>query len=164
MKQALSDVVEALVVLGLVDRLLDEQRGHGGDLGDATRELERALVELVALEDLAHHAEAVGLVGVDRVTGEHELLGLARAELPRVREVLDAAHPEAGPDDVGEDRALGRDDQVARPHQHQARGVHAAVHLGDGDLAQVPPPQRVLEEVVPLLQHEASRRLRASHR
>ena len=106
-------------------------------------------------EDLAHHAEAVGLLDVDRVAGEHELLGLARAELPRVREVLDAAHAEAGAHDVGEDRALGRDDEVARPHQHEAGGVHAAVHLGDGDLAQVPPPQRVLEEVVPLLQHQA---------
>ena len=111
--------------------------------------------QLVRREDLAHHAEAVGLLGVDRVAGEHQLLGLAGAELPRVREVLDAAHAEAGADDVGEDRALGRHDEVARPHQHQPGGVHAAVHLGDGDLAQVPPPQRVLEEVVPLLQVQA---------
>ena len=77
--------------------------------------------QLVGREHLAHHAEPVGLVDVDRVAGEHELLGLAGAELPRVREVLDAAHAEAGADDVGEARVLGADDQVARPHEHEAR-------------------------------------------
>ena len=35
---------------------------------------------------------------------------------------------------------VGGDDQVARPHQHEPGGVHGAVHLGDRDLAQVPPP------------------------
>ena len=98
--------------------------------------------------------EAVRLLDVDRVAGEHELLGLAGPELPRVREVLDAAHAEPGADDVGEACVLGRDDEVARPHEHQPGGVHRAVHLGDGDLAEVAPPQRVLEEVVPLLQHQ----------
>ncbi len=151
----LQRVVEALVVLGLVHRLLDEQGRHGRDLADPARELDRALGQLVGREDLAHHAEPVALLGVDRVAGEHELLGLARTELPRVREVLDAAHPQTRAHDIGEDRALGRDDEVARPHQHEPGRVHRTVHLGDGDLAQVPPPQRVLEEVVPLLQHQA---------
>ena len=71
--------------------------------------------------------ELVRLLGVDGVTGEHELLGLARPELPRVCEVLDAAHAEPGADDVGEAGVVGGDDQVARPHQHQAGGVHRAV-------------------------------------
>ena len=94
-------------------------------------ELERALRELVVGEHLAHHAEAVRLVDVERVTGEHQLLGLARTELPRVREVLDAAHAEPGADDVGEAGVVGGDDEVARPHEHQAGRVHGAVHLGD---------------------------------
>ena len=110
--------------------------------------------ELVVGEHLADHPEAVRLLGVDRVAGEHELLRLAGAELPRVREVLEAAHAEAGAHDVGEARVLRRHDQVARPHEHEARGVHGAVHLGDRDLAQVAPALRVLEEVVPLLEHE----------
>ena len=95
-KQALQRVVEAHVVQRLVHRLLDQQRRHGRELGDAPRELERALGELVGREDLAHHAEPVRLLGVDRVAGEHQLLGLAGAELPRVREVLDAAHARGG--------------------------------------------------------------------
>ena len=82
-----------------------------------------------------------------------QLLGLAGAELPGVGEVLDAAHAEAGADDVGELGVLGGDDEVAGPHQHEPGGVDVAVHLGDGDLAQVAPPPGVLEEVVPLLEH-----------
>ena len=74
--------------------------------------------------------EPVRLVDVERVAGEHELLGLARPELPRVREVLDAAHPEPGADHVGEARVLGRHDEVARPHEHEAGGVDRAVAPG----------------------------------
>ncbi len=106
-------------------------------------------------EHLRHHAEAVGLVDVDAVAGQEQLLGLAWPELPRVGEVLEPAHAEAGADDVGEDHVVGSDDQVAGPHQHQSGGVDRPVHLGDRDLAEVPPPQRVLEVVVPLLEHAA---------
>ena len=124
-----------------------------GNARDTAGELERALGELVGREDLADHPEPVRLVDVERVAGEHQLLRLARTELPRVREVLHAAHAEPGADHVGEARVLGRDDEVARPHEHQAGRVDRAVDLGDRDLAQVAPALRVLEEVVPLLEH-----------
>src|SRR5271156_1309989 len=96
----------------------------------------------------------MGLVDVDRVTGKHELLGFSRPELPRMPEVLHAAHAEAGTDDVGEPYVITTDNEVARPHQHQPCREHFAVDLGDGYLAQVAPSQCVLEEVVPLLQHD----------
>src|SRR5215213_4060492 len=60
----LQRVVEAHVVDRLVHRLLDQQRGHRRDLRDASRELERALRQLVLREDLAHHAELVALLYV----------------------------------------------------------------------------------------------------
>ena len=69
----LPHVLEAHVVDALVDRFLDEQRGHRRELGDAPGELERLLGQVVEREHLRHHAEGVGLVDVDRVTGEHEL-------------------------------------------------------------------------------------------
>src|SRR5829696_9229824 len=94
--------VEAHVVDGLVDRLLDEQRGHRRLLGDPPGELDRALLEVGGREHLADHAERVGLVDADRVAGQEQLLGLARPELPGMAEVLDAAHAESGTDDIGE--------------------------------------------------------------
>jgi hypothetical protein len=72
-----------------------------------------------------------------------------------VREVLDAAHAEASANDVREDGSLSRDNEVTRPHQHQSGRVHAPLHLRNRDLAQIPPAQRVLEEVVPFLDHQA---------
>jgi hypothetical protein len=146
-------VVEALVVDRLVDRLLDHQRGHRRQLGDAAGELEGLVLELGPGEDLRHHAEPVGLVDVDAVAGEHQLLGLAGAELPRVGEVLEAAHAEAGAHHVGEHHVVRADDEVAGPHEHEAGGVDGALHLGDGDLAEVAPAAGVLEVVVPLLEH-----------
>ena len=112
----------------------------------------------VGREDLAHHAQAVRLFDTERVAGEHELLGLSGPELPRVGEVFEAAHAEPGADDVSELRVVSGDDQIAGPHEHEAGGEHGPVHLGDRDLAEVPPPPGVLEEVVPLLQHDAARR------
>src|SRR5665213_4605807 len=58
-------------------------------------------------------------------------------------------------DDVGEEHVVGGDDEVAGPHQHEAGGVDRPLHLGHGDLAEVAPPQCVLEVVVPLLEHPA---------
>src|SRR3974390_1347367 len=49
-------VVEAHVVDALVDRLLDEQRGHGGQLRNAPGQLDRAVGQLVTGEDLHDHA------------------------------------------------------------------------------------------------------------
>jgi MFS family permease len=146
-------VVEAHVVDALVHRLLDQQRGHGGRLGDPPGERQGLVGQLVDREHLADHAQLVRLVDVDGVAGQQQLLGLARAELPRVGEVLHAAHAQPGPHHVGEAGVVGGHDQVAGPHQHQAGREHRALHLGDGDLAQVAPAEGVLEEVVPLLQH-----------
>jgi hypothetical protein len=84
-------------------------------LGDPPGELHGAVAQLVGREDLADHAEGVRLVGVDRVAGQQQLLRLAGAELPRVGEVLDAAHPEPGAHHVGEAGVVGGDDEVARP-------------------------------------------------
>ncbi len=150
-------VLEAHVVDALVHRLLDQERGHRGQCSDSSCELERTVGELVVGEDLADHPEPVRLVDVDRVAREHELLGLARPELPRVCEVLEAAHAEPGAHDVGKAGVLRRDDQVARPHEHEPGRVDGAVHLGDRDLAQVAPALRVLVEVVPLLEHPVLR-------
>src|SRR6185437_11360635 len=83
-----------------------------------------------------------------------ELLGPAGPELPRVGEVIDTTHAEPGPDHVGEAGALGGHDEVTGPQQHEAGGIDVTVGLPDGDLAQIPPAARVLEEVVPLLEHE----------
>jgi hypothetical protein len=60
-------------------------------------------------------------------------------------------------DDVGERHVVGGDDEVASPHEHEPRGVHVAVHLGDRDLAEVPPTPGVVEVVVPLLEHQPLR-------
>ena len=50
-------------------------------------------------------------------------------------EVLDTGHPEPHPDEIGERGGLGRDDEVARPHEHQAGGNDIALDLGHGHLA-----------------------------
>jgi MFS family permease len=154
-KTRVEGVVEAHVVDALVHRLLDQQRGHGGRLGDPPGEGQGLVGQLVDREHLADHAQLVRLVDVDGVAGQQQLLGLARAELPRVREVLHAAHAQPGSHHVGEAGVVGGHDQVAGPHQHQAGREHRALDLGDGDLAQVAPAQGVLEEVMPLLQHPA---------
>ena len=78
----------------------------------------------------------------------------AWTELPRVAEVLDAAHAETSTDDIGELGALGRDDQIARPCQHEAGGEDRPVYFRDRDLAQVAPTASAVEVVVPLLQHQ----------
>ena len=116
--------------------------------------LERAVGEVCSREDLRHHAQAVRLLHVDGVTREHELLRATRAELPGVAEVLHPAHAQPGADHVGEDHVVGGHDEVTGPHQHEPGRIDGPVHLGDGDLAQVPPAQGVLEVVVPLLEHE----------
>ena len=77
-----------------------------GSFGDAARELEGAIGQFVVGEDLAHHADGVGFVGVERVAGEQKFLRLARPELPRMAEVLHPAHAEPGADDIGEDGVL----------------------------------------------------------
>ena len=146
-------VVEPHVVDALVDRLLDQQCRHRRQPADPPGEVQGPLLEIRPGEHLADHADPVGLVDVERIAGEEEFLGPAGAELPGVPEVLDAAHPEAGPDDVGELDVVGGHDQVTGPGHHEPGGEHRPLHLGDGDLAEVAPPAGVVEEVVPFLQH-----------
>ena len=136
---------------GLIHRFLDEERCHRRQLGDAAGELDGVVRQFVVGKDLAHHADGVGFVGAERVAGEQKFLRLSRPELPGMAEVLHPAHAEPGADDVGEDSVLARDDEVAAPRQHQARGEDRSVDLGDGDLAEIAPSLGVLEEVVPLL-------------
>ncbi len=125
-----------------------------GQLRDPLGHLDRAVSELVRLEHLADHAEAVGLVGIDRVAGQEELLGPPRPELPWVGEVLHPAHAEPRPDHVGETGPFGAHDQVTGPEQHESGRVDVAVRLPDRDLAEIAPPACVLEVVVPLLEHQ----------
>src|SRR5690606_17925986 len=132
---------------------LDQQGGHGVGLRYATGELEGTLGQTLSREHLTDHAEAVCLVHAERVPGEQELLGLPGAELPRVPEVLNATHAEPGADDVGELGALGGDDEVAGPHEHEAGRIDLAVNLSDGDLPEIAPPECVAVKVVPLLEH-----------
>jgi hypothetical protein len=61
-----------------------------------------------------------------------------RAHLPRMREVFDAVDAERGRI-VDELRVLGRDDDVARPNQHQAAHDASPLHRGDGRLRDVAP-------------------------
>jgi len=65
--------------------------------------------------------------------------------------VFDTGHAHPDAHHVAELGIVGGHDQVARPDQHQTRGDRVALHLGDGDLAQITPTAGVLEEVVPLL-------------
>ena len=135
-----------------VDRILYQQGGHRRPLGDTPGELQGLVLQFGAGKDLGHHAEAVCLVGVDRITGQQKLFGLSRAEFPRVGEVLDTRHAHPYRNDVAELRVVGGDDQVTCPNQHQPSRDGIALHLRDGDLAQIPPPAGVFEEEVPLLQ------------
>ena len=133
---------------------LDQQGRHGRSAGDAPGELQRLVFQLVERKDLRHHTQPVRLIGIDRIAGQQKLFRLARAELPRVCEVFDTRHAQPGRDHVTELGVVGGDDQVARPDQHQAGRDGVALHLGDGDLAQITPTDGVLEVVVPLLQVE----------
>src|SRR4051812_12593340 len=82
--------------------------------------------EGVGREDLGDHSEAVRLVGVEGVARQQQLLGLAWTELPRMAEVLDAAHAEASADDVGEPGVFVAHDEVTRPQEHESCGVDVA--------------------------------------
>ena len=144
-----------MVVRGLVDRLLDEQRGHRRQLGDAAGELERALGQLVGREHLAHHAELVRLVDRDRVAGEHAAPWSCGRRTPTGGRSTRRRTCRGGCRRRRRRSCPRR--ATMRSHAHISMRPAAytdAVHLGDGDLAQVAPPQRVLEVVVPLLQHQ----------
>ncbi len=80
--------------------------------------------------------QAPGLLRVDGVAGEQELLRLADAELPGLDQQLDAG-PRQAQDRVGELGVVGGDDEVAHGRQHQTGRNAAALHGGDGRLAEV---------------------------
>src|SRR5947208_11184928 len=81
--------IEALHVKGLVDRALGLAQGEwmpGRDLGS---ELARLVAQVVDGYDAADHAHRFRLLSRDRTTGEQDLLGQARPELPGVAVILD---------------------------------------------------------------------------
>ena len=92
--------------------------------------------QLVTGHDLVHQAEALGLGGVEGLGAEQELLGLARPELPRLDQQLDAGARHAQ-HRVGEPGVVGGHDQVAHAGQHQTGGRAGALHGGDGRLGEV---------------------------
>ena len=80
----------------------------------------------------------MGPLGAEPPPGEQHLLGEPRPEHPRVREVLHARDPHLH-HRVGEERVVGRHDQVAHPGEHQPAGDAGTVHHGDGRLGYLPP-------------------------
>ena len=121
---------------GVVDRVLHDlsrDRRHEGDL---VGHLSCRLHQVAGGHDPIDHPETPCLGGVDPVSGEEELLGLADAELPRLDEELDAGarHSQDG---VLEHGVFRGDDEVAHARQHQAGGDAAALHGGDRRLAEV---------------------------
>ena len=69
---------ETHCIAGRVDRILDQQSCHSRPLSDAAGKFKSFVFEFAAREDLGHHAEVVGLLGIDRITGQQKFFGLAR--------------------------------------------------------------------------------------
>ena len=112
----------------------------------------RAPRELGTRHDVVDHAEPMGLLGRHELAGEQQLLGLARAPLPRVGEVLDTVDAHAD-DGIGELGVVGGEDDVGDPQQHQAAGDRLALGGGDQRLGQVAPPPAHLEVDLLLERH-----------
>ena len=138
----------ALRVLGLVDRGLGELQRIGIALGDPLGQRHRLLFESIPRHHTIDQARLLGVGGADEIAGEQVFLGLARAEVPRHREILHvAAAPLHGA--VSELGVLARDDDVAGRGDHHPAHDAVALDLGDGRLGQVAPAHRVLEEAFP---------------
>ena len=144
-------------VEGVVDRLLDQRRGHRRQQGDAPGERARFGGETPARHDPVDQPEPPRLARVDRLAEEEELLGLALAELPRLDQQLDAGAGHAQ-DRIGELRVVGGDDQVAHAGQHEPGGDAGALHLRDGRLGQVVNVEALLEVELALVAESALRR------
>ena len=89
-----------------------------------------------ARHDAVDEPVALGFGGGELLRAEQELLRLARPELPRLDEQLDADARHAQ-HRIREAGVVGRDDQVAHAREHQARGRAHALHRGDRGLAEV---------------------------
>src|SRR3546814_8341600 len=72
------------------------------------------------------------------VGGVEHLLRLARSELPWMAEIFNPGHPHRH-GVVREQGILARDDQVARPDEHQASGDAFPLHFGDRRLGNIAP-------------------------
>src|SRR5215217_879104 len=72
-----------------VDRLLHGLGSHRRDERNLVSHGACRLGELRPGDDLVDEPESLGVVGVDRLGAEQELLGLARSELPRLDQQLD---------------------------------------------------------------------------
>ena len=126
------------LVLALVDRALGQREAEPRHLPDLPGQLERGRLQVRARHDPAHHAHLVSPFGAEPPPGEQHLLGEPRPEHPRVREVLHARNPHLH-HRVGEERVVGRHDQVAHPGEHQPAGDAGALHHRDGRLGDLPP-------------------------
>jgi hypothetical protein len=126
-------VVEALLVLGLVQRFLCRLEPHHRLLGDLLGEREGLGGEPIARHYPIDHADRLRGPRADRAAGEEHLFRLALPEFPRMAVVLDTVHAERD-DRILERGVLARDDEIERPHEHQTAGDHLALHLRDGRL------------------------------
>ena len=96
----------------------------------------RRLLELGARHDAIHEPVPLGVGRAELLRAEQELLRLARPELPRLDEQLDADARHAQ-HRIREPRVVGRDDQVAHAREHEPGGGARSLHRRDRRLAQV---------------------------
>ena len=78
------------------------------------------------------------------VSGEQELLGLARAQFPRMAQPLHRGHAK-GHHRIGEHRIIGGDDDIAHPREDQRAGNALALHRADRRLGDIAPAPRGFE-------------------
>ena len=141
-------VAPALALAHAVDHVVDRRLHHlgreRGDQRNLVGHRARGGGELGARHDAVDEAVALGLLGPERLGAEEELLGLARPELPRFDQQLDADARHAQ-DRIGETGVVGGDDEVAHARQHEAGRRAGALHRRDRDLAEVADPHELVE-------------------
>jgi len=140
--------VEAHVVHGLVHRLFDQQAVIVGSSAMRRAKSSVRSEQLGFGKIFDHHPGWYAFLGAERVAGEHQLLGLAGVRTPRVGEVPRPHMPSLVPTTSANSAFSGRHDQVARPHQHQARAKTGPCTWAMVIFAQVRQAQRVGEVVV----------------
>ena len=149
--------VEALVVLGLVHRFLDHHAADRRGLvryGGRTRGRARPSS---ARRHLADHAEAPALAGIHGSCRQHELLRLAGAELRRAAKKYSMPHMPSRSQPRRRRSCCRHRRSGHRPREHQpGQNTLLCTWAISGDLAEVLPAARALEEVARLLQHETS--------
>src|SRR5690606_27975583 len=131
----------SLRVLSRIDCLFGQLESEQGLPGYFPRKFESEAVEFVAVDDMVDHAEPMGVPGAHELRSEEHFFRPAYAQFPWVLEKLRAAHAHRH-GVVCKKRVIGRDDDVARPYQHEAGCDHASLDLCDHWLGNVAPPLR----------------------